>query len=100
MKATSKAGSISSTSAKTAEAEPIKLTAAGEALAARLKEWRAAEAKQLGVPAFLVLHDRTLTTIAHTRPANLRQLLEINGIGPTKVERFGVAILELCSAAE
>jgi RecQ family ATP-dependent DNA helicase len=99
-KATSKAGSISSTSAKTAEAEPIKLTAAGEALAARLKEWRAAEAKQLGVPAFLVLHDRTLTAIAQARPANLRQLLEINGMGPTKVERFGVAILELCSAAE
>jgi len=85
---------------KAVDAEPIKLTTAGEALAARLKEWRAAEAKRLGIPAFMVLHDRTLTAIAQARPANPRQLLEISGMGPMKATRFGEAILELCSAAE
>jgi RecQ family ATP-dependent DNA helicase len=99
-KATSKAGSLKSTSMKAVEAEQIKLTTAGEALAARLKEWRAAEAKRLGIPAFMVLHDRTLTAIAQARPANPRQLLEISGMGPMKATRFGEAILELCSAAE
>jgi RecQ family ATP-dependent DNA helicase len=94
------AGSLQSTSTKATEAEPIKLTTAGEALATRLKEWRAAEAKQLGVPAFVVLHDRTLTAIAQIRPANLRQLLEISGMGPAKVERFGEAILGLCGTAK
>jgi superfamily II DNA helicase RecQ len=79
-------------------AEPVSLSAKGEALAARLKEWRTAEAKRLGVPAYLVLPDRTLAAVAHTRPANPRQLLEISGMGPAKVERFGAAILELCSA--
>jgi ATP-dependent DNA helicase RecQ len=98
--ATSKAGSLKSTSTMALEAEPIKLTTAGEALAARLKEWRAAEAKRLGVPAFMVLHDRTLTAIAQARPASPRQLLEINGMGPAKVERIGEAILELCGAAK
>jgi superfamily II DNA helicase RecQ len=98
--ATSKAGSLKSTSMKAVDAEPIKLTTAGEALAARLKEWRAAEAKRLGIPAFMVLHDRTLTAIAQARPANPRQLLEISGMGPMKATRFGEAILELCSAAE
>jgi superfamily II DNA helicase RecQ len=98
--ATSNTGSLKSTSTKAVEAEPIKLTTAGEALATRLKEWRAAEAKQQGVPAFVVLHDRTLAAIAHARPADLRQLLEINGMGPAKVERFGVAILGLCGAAK
>ena len=98
--ATSKAGSLKSTSMKAVDAEPIKLTTAGEALAARLKEWRAAEAKRLGIPAFMVLHDRTLTAIAQARPANPRQLLEICGMGPMKATRFGEAILELCSAAE
>jgi superfamily II DNA helicase RecQ len=99
-KAASKAGSLKSTSTKTVEAEPIKLTTAGEALAARLKEWRAAEAKRLGVPAYVVLHDRTLTAIAQARPANLRQLLDVSGMGPTNVERFGEAILGLCGKAE
>ena len=84
--------------AKAPSAEPVSLSAKGEALAARLKEWRAAEAKRLGVPAYVVLHDRTLAAVAQTRPANPRQLLEISGMGPAKVERFGAAILELCSA--
>jgi superfamily II DNA helicase RecQ len=86
--------------AKAAEAVPAPLSAKGEALAARLKEWRAAEAKRLRVPAYVVLHDRTLTEIARARPANPKQLVEINGMGPAKAERFGEAILGLCGAAE
>jgi RecQ family ATP-dependent DNA helicase len=78
--------------------QPVSLSAKGEALAARLKAWRAAEAKRLGLPAYMVLPDRTLTAVAHTRPENPRQLLEISGMGPSKTERFGAAILELCSA--
>jgi ATP-dependent DNA helicase RecQ len=46
------------------------------------------------------LHDRTLAAIAQARPANQRRLLEIDGMGPAKSERFGKAILELCGAAE
>ena len=36
------------------------LSAQAASLASQLKEWRAAEAKKLRVPAFCVLHDRTL----------------------------------------
>jgi superfamily II DNA helicase RecQ len=86
--------------AKAAETEPVQLSAKGEALAARLREWRAAEAKRLGVPVYLVLQNRTLEALAQDRPANPRQLLEINGMGPAKVERFGEAILGLCGRAE
>ena len=64
---------------------------------ALLREWRAAEAKRLRVPAFVVLHDRTLQAVALARPANGAQLLAINGIGPAKVERFGDAILKMCA---
>ena len=82
-------------SAKKAGAGPVELSAERETLAARLREWRAAEAKRLKVPAFVVLHDRTLAALAAARPGNLRELLEIDGVGPAKVERFGDAILEL-----
>jgi superfamily II DNA helicase RecQ len=82
--------------AKKTEAGPVLLSEDGEALAARLREWRAAEAKRLRVPAYVVLHDRTLNALALARPANPRQLLEIDGVGPAKVDKFGEAILELC----
>jgi RecQ family ATP-dependent DNA helicase len=80
--------------------KPAPLSAKSEALAIRLKEWRTAEAKRLGVPAFMVLNDRTLAALSQARPANPRQLLEVSGMGPAKVERFGKVILELCGAAE
>jgi RecQ family ATP-dependent DNA helicase len=92
-----KAGSGGAGSGKTAAAvPPLPLTAEGEALAARLREWRAAEARRLRVPAYVVLHDRTLKAVAQARPENPRQLLEIDGMGPAKVEKFGEAILGLC----
>jgi RecQ family ATP-dependent DNA helicase len=93
---TKKTKAASGKIANKAESVPVQLSADGEALAAQLREWRATEAKRLRVPAYVVLHDRTLTALAHARPANPRQLLEIDGMGPAKVEKFGEAILGLC----
>ncbi len=81
---------------KAPDAVPVQLSAEGEALAAQLREWRASEAKRLRVPAYVVLHDRTLNALAQGRPSNPRELLEIDGMGPAKVEKFGEAILGLC----
>jgi len=75
----------------------VQLTAAGEVLAARIREWRATEAKRLKVPAFVVLHDRTLTALAAARPRNPNELLKIDGIGQAKADRFGDDILRLCA---
>ena len=80
-----------------AAAAAVKLTTDQEGLAARLKEWRAEEAKRLKVPAFVVMHDRTLIAVAAARPATPNQLLAIDGIGETKVERFGQELLRLCA---
>jgi len=97
-KAPVRAGVQLSTGQKTpGTAEPVRLTAEGEALAGRIKEWRAAEAKRLKVPAYVVLHDRTLAALAHARPGNPKELLGIDGIGPAKVERFGEDLLRLCA---
>ena len=87
---------------KTAKAEdrpiPAALSASHEELAARLREWRSAEAKRLRVPAFVVMHDQTLTAIAQARPGTPRQLLAVKGMGETKVDKFGEAILGICEA--
>jgi superfamily II DNA helicase RecQ len=56
-------------------------------------------AKKLGMPPFVVLHDRTLHAIAHARPATPNQLQEISGMGPAKVEKYGEQILDVCNRA-
>ena len=81
-------------------AVPPQPTPESEALAVKLKEWRAVEAKRLGVPAYVILHDRTLKALAAARPTNPNQLLNIDGIGPAKVDKFGGAILDLCGSAQ
>ncbi len=86
------------------ETEPLPRTPEELALAqnieAKLREWRAVEAKRLGVPAYVVLHDRTLAAVAQAQPENVQQLSQIPGIGLAKVERFGAAILALCRASD
>lgn len=78
--------------------KPIELSAAGETLAERLKEWRSAEAKKLRIPAYMVLQDHALRSIAAARPRNPKELLAVSGVGPAKVDRFGDALLALCGA--
>ncbi|HEX8713038.1 MAG TPA: HRDC domain-containing protein, partial [Terracidiphilus sp.] len=71
-----------------------------EALVVKLKEWRAAEARRLRVPVYVVMHDRTLHAVAFARPANPNQLLAIDGMGPAKVEKFGEALLSICGSTK
>ena len=47
---------------------PIHVIASRPALLDRLKDWRLAEARAQAVPAFVILHDRTLAEIARQRP--------------------------------
>jgi RecQ family ATP-dependent DNA helicase len=75
---------------------PEELSPAAQQLEQALKGWRTTIAKKLGMPPFVVLHDRTLRAIAYTRPATPNQLLEISGMGPTKVDKYGQQILEVC----
>ncbi len=58
-----------------------------------LKAWRSNRAKTDGVPAYLVFHDATLLEIARRRPASLRDLSRVKGLGPTKLDRYGDEVL-------
>ena len=58
-----------------------------------LREWRRANAKKQGVPAFVVLHDTTLEEICRIRPSSIPELLTITGIGERKADMFGEEIL-------
>jgi RecQ family ATP-dependent DNA helicase len=96
-----KAASVSKSAADRGVAkksEPAELTPEQEALAERIRAWRAEEAKKLRMPAFMVLHDRTVRAIAAARPGTPNELLAVEGMGPGKVERFGEGILGLLRA--
>ncbi|MBX3662747.1 MAG: DNA helicase RecQ [Burkholderiales bacterium] len=70
-------------------------TAADSALLERLKVWRMAQAREQGVPAYVIFHDRTLAEIAAAQPADIDALSALSGIGAKKLERYGPALLEL-----
>ena len=60
-----------------------------------LKQWRNRIGNEAGVPLYCILSNETLTELARQRPTTREQLLTVKGIGPVKVERYGVALLEI-----
>ena len=74
------------------------LSAAESGLLDRLKAWRLAEARAQAVPAFVILHDRTLAEIARQRPHGIAAIAGIAGIGAKKLERYGPALVELVAS--
>jgi ATP-dependent DNA helicase RecQ len=76
------------------------LTPAQAALEDSLRAWRKAEAAKTGKPAFIVLTDACLHALVQAQPQNLPQLLQVPGIGPDKAERFGPALVALCTRSE
>ncbi|HZI65995.1 MAG TPA: ATP-dependent DNA helicase RecQ, partial [Thermoanaerobaculia bacterium] len=73
--------------------------AADPALLGALRDWRREESARRGVPAYVVLHDRTLEALAAERPASLDALSEIPGIGPAKLAAYGPVLLSLLAPA-
>ncbi|MYS59318.1 MULTISPECIES: DNA helicase RecQ [Streptomycetaceae] len=64
-----------------------------------LRAWRAAAAKEQGVPAYVIFHDATLREIAATRPQSLAALGALSGIGENKLAKYGQPILDLLAGA-
>lgn len=56
-------------------------------------------AKQHGVPAYTIFHDSTLQELAGRLPRSLDELRGISGIGATKLERYGEALLDVMQRA-
>ncbi|HEV2855475.1 MAG TPA: DNA topoisomerase 3 [Thermoanaerobaculia bacterium] len=58
-----------------------------------LKAWRRAEAARRKIPAFRILTDRAVHAIAAAQPRNEADLLNVSGVGPTIVQKYGREIL-------
>jgi len=64
----------------------------------RLRAWRAATAREQGVPAYVVFHDATLREIAAACPGSLAGLGTVAGIGQSKLARYGDQVLAVLAA--
>jgi len=83
---------------------PLAAARPGESLqgtdAALFEELRATR-KHLaaGKPAYTVVSDATLAAIAAQRPTTFAELSRIKGIGPSKLEQYGAALIAVVEAA-
>jgi len=71
----------------------LELSDEDRALFEQLRELRSTLAKEREVPAYVVASDRTLVELAQRRPQDENQLLDVHGIGPGKVQRYGARFL-------
>ncbi|WP_412566320.1 ATP-dependent DNA helicase UvrD2 [Streptomyces nojiriensis] len=71
-----------------------------EGLYERLRDWRAAQSKEQGLPAYCVFTDKTLMAIAEAAPSEEGELSMISGVGGRKLDRYGADVLAICAGQE
>jgi len=71
------------------------LSPSDEPLFQALRTWRTTEAKRQHVPPYVIFTDRTLVEIAARKPGSLPTLAAVSGVGESKLEHYGDAVLEV-----
>jgi DNA helicase-2/ATP-dependent DNA helicase PcrA len=69
-------------------------------LADELRAWRRKRAEADGVPAYVVFNDRTLAALSERQPRSRGELLAVEGIGPSKLDKYGDELLALLTPGE
>ncbi|MGW0748447.1 DNA helicase RecQ [Streptomyces sp. NPDC002587] len=73
---------------------PVDLPAAAVPVFDALRAWRAATAREQGVPAYVIFHDATLREIATRLPATADELGTIGGVGEAKLTKYAEGVLD------
>lgn len=82
-----------------ADAAEAPLAPEDEALFQALREWRAGEARKLGMPPYIVATDKALLGIVQRRPTRVEDLRDVPGFGPAKTAKYGPGVVEVVAAA-
>ncbi|MEU5612774.1 DNA helicase RecQ [Streptomyces sparsogenes] len=94
-----KAGSSGSSAKSGRATAPVDLPAEAVPVFEALRAWRAATAKEQGVPAYVIFHDATLRQIATLSPGTLAELGTVSGVGENKLAKYGQQILDTLAQA-
>jgi hypothetical protein len=65
------------------------------ALFLQLKEWRNIKAREMDIPHYMILHQKTMVTLANFMPQSLPALNLVKGMGKKKSEKFGEELLNI-----
>jgi ATP-dependent DNA helicase RecQ len=65
-----------------------------------LRTWRRDTATEAGVPPYVIFHDSTLRAVVAQGPRSLGDLAHIEGVGETKLARYGEGLLGAFHAAQ
>jgi len=68
-----------------------------ETILSRLREWRSIQAREFNLPAYCIISNAHLEGVAASCPTSLDQLAQCKGMGPKRLARYGVALLEQVS---
>ena len=60
-----------------------------------LIDWRREKYQKDNVPAYIILHQKTLLAIADLAPTTREELLTVKGFGKSKCDRYGDEILDV-----
>jgi ATP-dependent DNA helicase RecQ len=66
----------------------------GRLLFEKLRRLRFEVSKELGVPPYVVFHDKTLKEMAALKPSTLAELLQVSGVGERKAGQYGERFLD------
>ena len=75
--------------------QPRSASSEDSALLDALRQWRTAMARRDRVPPYIIAGNETLEEISRLRPRTEAELLEVSGIGPGRLARYGRDILQL-----
>ena len=62
-----------------------------------IREWRTERAKQDGIPPYVICTNIEIAHMVKNRPRSLNKLIEIEGFGKAKIEKYGQELLNLLS---
>ncbi|MFN7624233.1 MAG: HRDC domain-containing protein [Acidobacteriota bacterium] len=85
-------------SARRRRSDPLTLrplTAEERRLVVKFHLWRQQQARAEHLPLYMICQDRTFEHLVIARPDSVDGLLEIFGLGPSRIEKYGQILLEI-----
>ncbi|MEU6070344.1 DNA helicase RecQ [Streptomyces sp. NPDC047082] len=65
-----------------------------------LRAWRAEQAREQGVPAYVIFHDATLREIVSRWPGSVAELGTVGGVGEKKLATYGEGVLGVLASVD
>ncbi len=65
-----------------------------------LRDWRSERCKRDGTPPYVICNNKQLAQLAISRPQTLSALMQVDGFGKAKAEKYGQEIISVLSSLE